>query len=494
MPNEENNEVEEVDAELYAPFGENTYTKKEVEPEYVTYKDVKLEYSKKPFNTKKLVYIIFIILIFLLFGIASYSYLKNKKNVYRNWLNSETKIIEEKIIDISSSKFFSLSKTVPFTSTAILGFSTTYDNTLAPLSEQKFLDTLNNTNISASLAIDYKAKEFSYSLKSTYNNDNLFSIYGNGSEDTLSFLIRDIIGKYITVPNNFKFLVTKDSKEEKKDIEKLRKFIINILLQDIKQDDFEENKTTILIDSKEEEVKDISLNLDENTILNRINTLCSSIKNSKKLKEKLLDYFNIDENDLDNIIKKVESSSIKNINIHLYTKGITNKIVKYEISITDKDTYTFSKTNTEYSLYKNETSIFDIKIGDKITGTIFDNKIEISDYLSDTINYSIIMKDETYKGIIKISDSELTLSKQGNIELTIKHLNDKEEISSLKSTLTFSSKTSNSIFKYDDEKQVDLVDLKEEEKLEIKNRVKNYENVKVFKNNIKSYLTELKNK
>ena len=79
--NTQNELVEDVPEELYAPLGDVSFQKpkKEVIPEYVSYKDVDLAYSKKPFNTKKFFRIVLVLLILSLFVIAGIFYVKNKK-------------------------------------------------------------------------------------------------------------------------------------------------------------------------------------------------------------------------------------------------------------------------------------------------------------------------------------------------------------------------------------------------------------------------------
>lgn len=484
---------EEIPEELYAPLGDVSFQKpkKEIIPEYVSYKDVDLEYSKKPFNAKKLVYRIVTLLIIALFVVASVLYVKNKKNVYRSWLNGETKNITAKLSTVLENKFIHLSKSSPFVTSFLVNFETDYDTTLITKEEKELLDTVKNIHMSYTLGMDLKNKELTHALKSTYSNEDLLTIYGNGNQDVFSLLIREVTGRYMEVPNHASFLL-QDTKTTKKDIETFRKYMVQFLLNEIAEDELNEEKKELELDGKIGNVRDISLHLTQNRIQNILIKWSDTFKNNKLFKEKITSYFNISETDVHNYLEKIKNMPVQEIEIHVYAKGLINKVVGYDIKVETSSIYEFSNRKgkrKQYKLVKNGETIFDIvKKEENITGKIGSNSVEFTKTDENAYTYSIQRDEEYYKGTIVKKDTELKLSKQGNIDFLVHHLDKEErEISHSKLSFTYNTKTVDFLSKYDDNQHISYKDLKEEEKIEVKKRIKQKKTVRQVLDNVKKY-------
>lgn len=491
--NRPNEPVEDVPEELYAPLGDVSFKKpkKEVIPEYVSYKDVDLAYSKKPFNTKRFFRIMFILLVCALFAVAGVLYVQNKKNVYRNWLNGETKDITALLNTFMENKLIHLSNNAPFVTSALLNFEADYDTTLVSKEEKDFLDMLNHIHMSYALGMDVKNKELTHTLKSTYKNENLVTIYGNGSQDALSLLVRGVTGKYLEIPNHASFLFQGNDKARKKDIETLRKYIVRFLLGEIEEEDLEESEKTITIDGKEEKVRDIFLHLPQKKVNAILTKAIETFGKNKIVKEKVAYYFNINEEELETYLQKIKEVAIQDIKIHVYAKKIVNQVVGYEITLQKGATYVFQKMGqTKYKLTKNEQILLDLeKKENTYKVKIVDDVVEIKKKEENTYTYSIQRKEDFYQGTIHLKDTELKLSKQGNIDLTIQHLdNKKKEISHLKCSFTYNTKTVNALSKYDDTQKTLYKDLTKEEREEIKKRVKETSTVKQVVERFRKYI------
>lgn len=490
---EKNKSVEDVPEELYAPLGDVSFKKpkKEIIPEYVSYKDVDLAYSKKPFNAKRFFRILSILLVLILFTVAGVLYVKNKKNVYRNWLNEETKNITTMVNAFMENKLIHLSNSTPFLTSALLNFEASYDTTLVRKEEKDFLDMMNHIHMSYALGMDVKKKELTHTLKSTYNNENLVTIYGNGNQDALSLLVRGVTGKYIEIPNHASFLFNEKDKVREKDIETLRKYLVRFLLKEVEEEDFEETEKVISIDGKEEKVRDIYLHLPQKKVKDLLTKAMDTFGKNKVFKEKIASYFHVGEEELEAYLQRIKEITIQDIKIHVYAKKIVNQVVGYEMTLQKGATYVFQKMGqTKYKLTKNGQILFDLeKKENTYKGKIIDDLVEIKKRDANTYTYSIQRKEDFYQGTIHIKDTELKLSKQGNIDLTIQHFNHaKEEISHLKGSFTYNTKTINALSTYDDTQKMPYKDLSKEDREEIKRRLKETSTVKQVLDQLRKYI------
>lgn len=484
--------IEDVPEELYAPLGDVSFkkTKKEVTPEYVSYKNVDLAYSKKPFNTKRFFRILLFFLIVFFFVGAGILYVKNKKNVYRKWLNEETKKSVNQFNEFLENKLFHLSTSTPFLTSILVNFEAEYDTTLVNKEEKNMFDTLNHIHMSYALGMDIKNKELSHTLKSTYNNENLLTIYGNGNQDVITLLVRNVTGKYLEIPNHASFLLHGNDKARKKDIETFRKYFVRFLLGEIQEEDLIETEKILLVNGKEEKVRDISLHIPQAKIKEILKKAVDTFGENKIFKEKIAYYFHIDEEKIEIYLQKIKESSLEDIEIHVYAKKFVNKIVGYEIKLQQEATYVFQKMNeSKYKLTKNEKVLFDLeKKENRLKGEIFSYFVEINKK-NNQYDYSIQKNDELYKGTIQGKDTELKLSKQGNVIFTLQHLDKmQQEISNLKCSFIYNTKTVNQLSKYEDTQKMSYQDLSVEELEEIKRRIKDTSTVKQVLNRFKEYI------
>ncbi len=166
-------------------------------------------------------------------------------------------------------------------------------------------------------------------------------------------------------------------------------------------------------------------------------------------------------------------------------------MVGYEMTLQKGATYVFQKMGqTKYKLTKNGQILFDLeKKENTYKGKIIDDLVEIKKRDANTYTYSIQRKEDFYQGTIHIKDTELKLSKQGNIDLTIQHFNHaKEEISHLKGSFTYNTKTINALSTYDDTQKMPYKDLSKEDREEIKRRLKETSTVKQVLDQLRKYI------
>lgn len=511
---EDHEKIEEVPSELYAPMGnvtfENPNEKKEEDVEILSYKDVKLEYAKKPFNTKKFITTIVSLIVITMFILAFYLYEKNNKNILRLGTSNIIGKVENSVYGIKNSKFLSFNTKKPFRTSFILSFDTLYDETKLKEEEISFLKTINDVKVSETLDFDYANQQFTHNFKSTYLGGNILEVYGNGYDDGITYKVKDILGKYIFYPiDNLKRFYM-DSDKDKKELDEIIQIVFKTVYSNIKESDLKRENIKLKIGENNIKVKDISLTMNNQYIQNILNNTINSLRTNNTFIEKTMSYTNLTSTRLQEILEayqeeiKATNFTDENIVLHIYAKGITNKIVGYKL--------TFKNSELEYLEYKNIPIIklyenqklafsYEKKMVEKdeyeYNIIYFDNKLKVHRIQKDdSILYEYTLttdKNVSYTGNLSITDEESKQVKDGYVKLSITKLNqDQEELESVYITLNYSIKTMEKMNLYEDENRVEEKTLTEEDKKEIKKRIENTEYFDLVKKEIESYKNFLK--
>lgn len=512
---------EEIPEELYAPLGNLTFKKptneskneqndnsKEIEPEVLSYNDVKLEYAEKPFDTKKLIIRIFVFIVILLFLLALFLYQKNNKNILRIGINNLSNSIENSIYGIKKSAFLSFNLNKPFRTSVLLSFDATYDETKLKKEQIEFYKILNDISMSETLDIDYKNKQFTHSTEASYIGGNIINIYGNATDKGITYKIKDVIGKYIYYPiDNFKRIYI-DSNSDKKDFDEIKSIVLKTLFLNIEEEDMYRKKEKIKLGNHNIKVKDVSLSMTNEYIIEILTKTVDDLKNNDEFVDKTMNYTNLASTRLkelmDELKKEIKETKFvkETITLHIYSKGITNKIIGYKVSANnEKDTIEYleykndlllsvRKDNKDYFSYKQDKNnskkyYYTIKYLDNILTM---NRIEEEENI--LFEYSINEeKTKKYSGTIIVIDSTSKNKKSGSIKLALTELdNNNEKVVNLSGTLNYDVKLLEKISLYDDENMVEYDTLTEDDKKEIKRRIENLENFKFVKEKYEAFL------
>jgi hypothetical protein len=483
---------EKVPDELYAPLGDVTFEKpkKQEEPEILSYKNVKLEYSEKPFNTKKMIITMVSIVILFVILVASYAYLTNKKNILYKGISYTSSSIGTTFSTLKNNSLTHFSTKTPFKTSILVSFNSSYDKTLITKEEKDLLDTLKSVNLSETLQIDYSKKQFTHLFKSNYTNGNILTVRANGNENTISYTISEVLGKYIEQPLDTLELFYRDTQTEQTLLNNASKRLGKGLITNIKKNDIKQQKTTITIGDKNYKVKELSLVLNKEMIQN--------ILNEETFKNNILDYTYLDEKTYLQYINDLE-----NIEFSVYAKGITNTILGFKITFKQEDTITLTylkhKNSIKISCEKNNATIFSLeKIKDKnqekikISYKDFLLNIESSNQTTDTVyNYQLTNQQNiSYTGTITKSEEVYKNAIDGNVHITMKNIQDETEISNLTITINYNVKEIDEIELYDVFEKVTYDSLPSDITKEIKNKVLNSTNFKLVKEKIDNYLSK----
>lgn len=521
---EKEKNIEGVPEELYAPLGNVTFQKpqetkeesveaqpevkkEEVEPEILSYKDVKLEYAEKPINTAKIIKTIVILVVVALFLVAGYLFEKNNKNVLRKGLTSLASDIEDIFYDVRESSFFSFQRNKPFRTSFLLSFDTTYDETKISEEEKDLLKFLNDVTVSQTLDIDHANQTFTHNFKSTYLGGNILEVYGNGTSKQVTFKIEDVLGKYIAYPiSNLKRIYV-DSETDQKEWNELKSIVVKTLFANIEEKDLTREKKKIKIADQTITVYDVALKMDSAYLQKLLKKTVQELKTNESFIEKTMNYTNLTQTRLkellDIFILSIEDTKIidDSITFHTLIKGLAHKVIGYELEINNNLTVTYYHSGklTEGKIIDNQQQVFfyqsDLSDTEEYKYQVKyqDNLLTISRFIKkDTTLYDYKLTNSSsnyYTGSFVIMDEETSSSKDGNIRLTIQKFDkNHNEVADLYTTLNYSVKKTETIKSYEDEEAVAFSSLSEADKKEIARRVENTEYFKLLKEKISAYL------
>ncbi len=496
--------------ELYAPMGNVTFEKpkkEEPEPEILSYKNVKLEYSKKPFNTKKFVTTIVTLIVIIMALIAGYTYVKSKKNVLRKGIVEVSSDIENAFYEVRNNEFTNFTTTSPFRTSFLLSFDATYDTKKISKQEKELLDVLKNVNVSKTLEMDYENKEFSHAFRSTYLGGNILNVRGNASDNKITYKIMEVVGKYIEQPIENLDMLYNNTEDEEKIVKNLRNQLVKTIFQNIKESDLKEEKTTIELDNNEIEVKDVYLIMEKQYITSLFKNTIETLKKNTSLKKNFESYFKDTkktyEEYLDSLYSSIEKVNLKSSTLHIYAKGLTNEIVGISLDINNENTLSYLnyKNKLEFTVKEKEETVLSIHKdktnNEKVSISHKDMQMVIEKFnQEDSILYEFKItsnEKEYYAGTVSIIDNTVKTSKDGNVRLILKKNNEKnEELFNFYITLNYNVQTIQRINTFDDQETILYTSLTQSDKKEIKKRIENTEYFKLLKTKIDAYINSKK--
>lgn len=525
--------VEEIPEELFAPIGDKTFTNvaknEETEseqpavtdnyklnhpdtPEIISYKDVKLEYSKKPINYKKIFITIFVLILLGIIGFGVYRFLTNKKLILYKAAENTYSYISDIVYDVKDGPYLNFSDTKAFRTSFIYDMGITYDKELIDFETASLLDTLDNIKFNETLEIDKKNNLLKHSFRSTYSGNKMFEMYGYGDIDGFNFKIKDVLGKYLRVPTTHLSKLLEEDGSTKTRTNLISKKIIKSVFNKINEEDLEKIKDKINIDGKEIEVNRISYTLNDSEMSSLLLAVLNELRADEEFINEGSTLFGITNaefiNEIDNLSDSIETNANilnnKPFTINIYTKGIFNKIVKYEVKTDD---YIIEYTNgskvKEISIKESEKTLYSISTDsndpEKIKYNIVfkDYKIEATKLLNEdkvVYEYSIEgFKDKLVSGNIIFEKDQANHSLAGSIRINFnEYTKDDMEIINFSSTLTYNVKEEDDLEKDDDVEEVYYSDLTEDDKLEMKNRILNNDHMNSFIENLEAYMNKEK--
>ena len=239
---------------------------------------------------------------------------------------------------------------------------------------------INKFNIKLNGGIDYQNKTFIYNFKTDYNNKELINIDAQYDKN-LYLTFNNLYDKPIKFEEND--LSEMFEKTNNEDVNVVVKAVIDAFNNSLDDSYFTSEKKEIEQDGKKIKTKVTTLNINKNNIEEISKKMMNDLKNNEEFIKSYAKVNEMEEADVkealnsDNLDSSSFDSFTDDVNINLYTTGVTNKFVKIEFVSTDTTIEIVCKEDNQYVItVKNaETSLaLNIKYNQE-----FDKKLELKD-------------------------------------------------------------------------------------------------------------------
>lgn len=242
-------------------------------------------------------------------------------------------------------------------------------------------DIVNKFSVNLSGGIDYKNKTFIYDLDANYNNKGLFKINTQYNNDLyLEFV--DIYDKPIKVEESDVSDIFE--KSDNNDVKIVLKGYINALNNSLEDSYFSSETEEITYDGKRINAKVITLKIDDSNI----NDICEKMKKELSNNDDFITSFakinDIETSEAKETIEQSFENVYGNMNIKLYTTGISNQFVKFVIESEGTQLEFGAKENDNNYYIKIENEGIAVSIDYKYSQE-YNKKIELKD-VSDAVN------------------------------------------------------------------------------------------------------------
>lgn len=409
----------------------SVYTQIEKQPENV---EAKKKTNIAPFMVVGVILIIAVIIALLIMKFVAFTpknlFFKGINEAYSNISetlsldsNKENKY-KDKIVSLESNTTFDLNADEDY-----LGSEVVY-----------IFDLLNKIKLGLNETMDPKTSNFDLDLTLSNDEGNL-SIEGNKRDNTIYLKLVDIFDKYISIPMDVTVTV---NTMEKEDLEYLTKKIKDIFLNSLDESKFVQESVTLSLQNEDVNANKISYEIDAKEAEKILTYVTEEIQKDDKLLEILATSSNLTKKELsdllDELVLEVDDTSTDVIELSVYTTGLFNEIVSYDISVKSEEmsikiAFSDYKDVNEIRLSSNGMSIIHIQTKEikkdeyETTITALTASAKINTSTSDTKSTMTITLDELSSGIDFDGKFEYTNNNdKGNLIMSLKLNIEDEEI------------------------------------------------------------------
>ena len=310
---------------------------------------------------KKILNIFFVL---LLIGAASllfyFGFYFNKLSKPRSIFDISIDNISKRIINYTSfNSKYNLGDT--FTINGNVGFELSSEKyvfnstNVDDLKTYNLINNLNKSNFNYSFVQDKTNKKLLVDIKDTILNEEVFHNKYLVYNSTEYYFVSSVLNNYINNGNCNYFENISEETTTKDNIDYLYNFIINSFKNNLKDSYFERNEMNKTISSKEEEVYQMSLSIDNDRVNNIISGVYKDLVNDKTA-DKILTNINEDFNKTHISNKKYLSNS-ESLIFNIYVSKRTYKPLMYEIIHLDnnkRETFSYESNSNIGTLYYTE--------------------------------------------------------------------------------------------------------------------------------------------
>lgn len=417
------------------------------------------------------------ILILLVFAaIIGYLFWSNKpKNIFVTSINKMYSDFNTYVKDFKSNRIVELSRN----NVIIYNTNIKFDSDVSELDE--FADLLKGLTINYILGMDQKNEKMNinFDIKSDENELMNLKLY---NESNLLYLLDEKLDKYIIIDNVDPSIINKE--KTKDEILYLIEKVKDLFIKSLKEEYFDKEEESLIINNEVVDTKKTTLMINDKRLkeilIFIINGLKSdehsieaiiTINNSNINKEEILEIF-------DKILEECKKQDLLldgEIILELYSKGLFNKVVKYNLMLKYNDNYGKLKdTRISYVLYTEKNKAVKELMFKK--GIIAKAKLLIKSG-DDKNTYDLILYDSIGEEIsniifdIKSKKTELVIDKKFNnkidVNILIKDISRVENKNDINIGVSIDTDiiVGGELEEIDDSKVVRIDDLTEEEQL-----------------------------
>lgn len=386
---------------------------------------------KRKTKKKKIISIVLIFLVILaVLGGSVYYYFSKPSTVVTNMIN---KAYDEFSSMLKNSKDFDVEKD-SMLMTGDLVIDTNIDG----------LEDLKNEKFGYTFGLDYADKKIEAGVSLEEEKTKIFDLLFYFIENNAYISLKEDYDKIIKLEDNDfdsnDVFNIQTSNISTKDMDYIAKEFKDILIDSIEMDKLKKTSDKIKIDGKVQNVSKITYRLNKENTENFMSSFIDNTLANKKLLEKLSEISNTDVEDIKDSLKDAKNEDYGDLGtLSIYTKGITNEVVKMELISDDvKFGFTINKDTTQVYVKNDENSItFEVK-------EYNDEKVSI-DYKFDIEGVKITgkltatskeIKDESFEGSFSFSvsyanyDLKMTSNYTLKTNAKVADINTKDAISS----------------------------------------------------------------
>lgn len=382
---------------------------------------------------KKQTKIILSVLVVLIIGLfVTYKIISSPKNIFLKGINESLNVLEKNYDNLLNSEIMRLSEKNSISSDINITTNLELNEILLNEDISTLIDEINKLKVNVKTGYDIKNKEILYVFNMLSDEESIMNINLYGKDKIVYLGIKQLFEKYIEIPfEEYDALFENDSI---KDLTYLKNIIKNGVISSFNNNDFNKTSDTISIDGTKVKTNKINYEVTEKGLGKIILKVLNDIYKDQKTIDLLSKYSKTDKEELKKQIKesidefKEEYKNLdtnKVLDFNIYSKGLTNEIVRYELLVENDDTnssFTYSNLDNKklISFKDSDEEIFKsvtTKNKDESKTVVNIDDIVINITGSETVD-NLIYKYETeieeikISGELKLSNKEISKNKE----------------------------------------------------------------------------------
>lgn len=388
---------------------------------------------------KKQTKIILSVLVVLIIGLfVTYKIISSPKNIFLKGINESLNVLEKNYDNLLNSEIMRLSEKNSISSDINITTNLELNEILLNEDISTLIDEINKLKVNVKTGYDIKNKEILYVFNMLSDEESIMNINLYGKDKIVYLGIKQLFEKYIEIPfEEYDALFENDSI---KDLTYLKNIIKNGVISSFNNNDFNKTSDTISIDGTKVKTNKINYEVTEKGLGKIILKVLNDIYKDQKTIDLLSKYSKTDKEELKKQIKesidefKEEYKNLdtnKVLDFNIYSKGLTNEIVRYELLVENDDTnssFTYSNLDNKkvISFKDSDEEIFKsvtTKNKDESKTVVNIDDIVINITGSETVD-NLIYKYETeieeikISGELKLSNKEVSKNKEYKDDLS----------------------------------------------------------------------------